>query len=248
MRPVLIEWKGIQIHSYPAMLYLGLLIGIVAQNYAANLEGMDSWRVFVATLLLLVPALVGARLAWVLPRRSRYMRRPERIWDRSEGGAAMYGGLPPAILGSVPLLDVLGIPFWAFWDVATVLLLVGSIFTRIGCLLNGCCAGRSTSARLSLRLPDIDRVWRRRVPTRLLDAGWCGLLLVGVVLLWGRLPFPGALFLYGMGGYGAGRFLLEFTRERQQCLVGRLTINHLVSLALVGVSCALTLSWWPPGS
>lgn len=233
MRPILFEWGGIEVHSYPAMLYAGLLFGVTAENYAANLVGMDSWGVFLATIILLIPALVGARLAYVLPRWGRYRRRPDLIWDRSEGGAAMFGGLPLALLSSVPLLAAIGMPFWAFWDVATFTFLTAAIFTRVGCLLNGCCGGRPSSSRFALRLPSVDGICEKRLPTQLLDAGWCAILLVGAAALWGRLPFPGALFLYGIGGYAAGRFFLEWSRDRRRALVWGLTSGQITSLTLL---------------
>jgi Prolipoprotein diacylglyceryl transferase/Concanavalin A-like lectin/glucanases superfamily len=77
-----------------------------------------------------------------------------RIWRRSEGGMAMYGGLIVTVPLSFPLLRAMQLPFGEFWDAATVTILLGMVFTRIGCLLNGCCAGRPTSAWLGLNLPD----------------------------------------------------------------------------------------------
>jgi phosphatidylglycerol:prolipoprotein diacylglycerol transferase len=225
------------------MLYLGLVLGIVAGNYAANLAGLNSAGVFTATLLLLVPALVGARLLYVASHWETYRREPARIWRRSEGGAAVYGGLPFSLLASVPLLRLLQLPFGAFWDVATFTILTGMVFTRFGCLLNGCCAGRPTEGWLALYLPDQQGVWKRRIPTQLLEAGWAWLLLLGAIVLWSRLPFPGALFLFCLAGYGVGRLLLESTREEQDRM-GGLTIHHFISVALVVLSVVIFIGVW----
>ena len=51
--------------AYLAMLYLGLTSGIIVSNYFANLAGLDSARIFIATVLLTIPFLVGARLLFV---------------------------------------------------------------------------------------------------------------------------------------------------------------------------------------
>lgn len=154
MRQVLFHWRGVEIYSYPAMLYLGLVFGIIAGNYVANMAGLNSARIFVATLLLIAAALVGARLLFVALHWEIYRREPKRIWHQSEGGAAMYGGLPFSLLASVPLLSALQIPFSTFWDVAAFTILIGMIFTRIGCLFHGCCSGRPTNWRFTLYLPD----------------------------------------------------------------------------------------------
>ncbi|MBN1979543.1 MAG: prolipoprotein diacylglyceryl transferase [Anaerolineae bacterium] len=245
MHPVLLHWRGIKIYSYPAMLYLGLVLGIAVGNVAANLAGLDSARVFLATFALIVPALIGARLFYVAAHWDVYHREPRRIWRRSEGGAAMYGGLPFALLLSVPLLRALGLPFGAFWDVMTFTIFTGMVLTRIGCLLNGCCAGRPTDGWLALCLINARGERRRRIPTQLLEAAWGGLLLVGAVGLWGRLSFPGALFLYALAGYGVGRFVLEMMREERRSVLWGFTAGQVVSAGVVLASLVIALVNWP---
>lgn len=138
MRPILFQWRGLTVWSYPAMLYIGLVAGVVAGNVAAHAAGIDAFRAFVATLVLIVPALIGARLFYVASHWQLYRQSLWRICDRSGGGFAMYGGLPVVLLLSVPVLGALRLDFGAFWDVAAFTILVGMIFVRIGCLMNGC--------------------------------------------------------------------------------------------------------------
>jgi hypothetical protein len=65
MRPVLFRWGKLTIWSYPAMLYLGLVLGVVAGNVAAHTAGIDPLRTYFAILILIIPALAGARLLYV---------------------------------------------------------------------------------------------------------------------------------------------------------------------------------------
>jgi len=232
MRPVLVSLGGVRVHSYPAMVYLGLVFGLIAENPVARAAGLATAEVFAATILLLIPALLGARLLFVAEHWAIFHREPRRIWRRSEGGAAMYGGLALAVPLSVPVLAALHLSFWAFWDVATIPLLIGTVFTRIGCLLHGCCGGRPTSGPFGLDLPDHRGIWRRRLPTQLLEAGWAILLLFGVAAIWGQRPFDGAVYLSALMGYGLGRFALELTREDHESR-GVIRVPHVVSAALV---------------
>src|SRR4030095_2264466 len=142
MRPVLFRLRGVPVYAYPALLYVGMVSGVVAGNAMAHAYGIDAFAVFVAMFLLIVPALAGARLLFVAGNWSFYRRDLRRIWNRGEGGAAQYGGLLIILPLSVPVLAALHVPLAAFWDVAAIAILVPMIFTRIGCLLNGCCAGR----------------------------------------------------------------------------------------------------------
>jgi phosphatidylglycerol:prolipoprotein diacylglycerol transferase len=242
MRPVMFRWRGLTIWSYPAMLYVGLVAGVVAGNLAAHAAGLDALRVYVAKFLLIVPALAGARLLYVASNWSTFRRQPSRIWNRGEGGAAQYGGLLVTVPLSVPLLAALHLPIGAFWDVAAFTILVGMIFTRVGCLLNGCCAGRPVK-RWGVYLPNHLGVWARRVPTQCLEAAWAAVLLGGAVAAWGRVPFGGALFLIVAGGYATGRLFLESARERCQ-QTQRFTVHHAISLLIAVVSfAALTIRW-----
>jgi prolipoprotein diacylglyceryltransferase len=226
------------------LLYAGLVAGVVAGNAAAHAAGVDAFRVFVATLILIVPALISARLLYVAAHWTHYWRNPGRIWNRAEGGFSMYGGLPVMLLLSVPLLAALHLGFGAFWDVAAFTILVGMIFTRVGCLLNGCCAGRPSRARLSWYLPNRRGVWDRRVPTQFLEAAWAAMLLVFAIAVRHSLPFPGALFLLVAAGYASGRLVFESTREPEP-RARRITIGHAISAITVVLSCATLVARWP---
>jgi prolipoprotein diacylglyceryltransferase len=223
--------------AYPTFLYLGLVSGVFAGNAAAHASGLDAFRVFVATFLLILPALFGARLLYVVTHWDRYKHDLSKIFNRSEGGAAQYGGILLGIPLSFPLLSLLDLPFGAFWDVAAFTILVGMILTRIGCLLNGCCAGRPSKGWLSVRLPNSAGVWTRRIPLQLLEAALALLLVMASALLWKMMPFPGALFAFVVGGYGCGRLVLESLRELPAGQ--RFTLHHAISLVMVVASGAV---------
>jgi phosphatidylglycerol:prolipoprotein diacylglycerol transferase len=213
MRRVLFRWRGFTVWSYPAMLYVGLVFGVIAGNVAAHAAGLDPLRVYIATMVLIVPALIGARLLFVASEWRHYRRHPRLIWNRSEGGFMIYGAVPVMLLCSVPLLRALRVGFGTFWDVSTFTILVGMIFTRAGCLLNGCCGGRPTRGWFGIRLPNTRGVWQRRVPTQALEAGCAALLLIVAMVMWRRTPFSGALFLLIMLSYSGARLVLELARE-----------------------------------
>jgi phosphatidylglycerol---prolipoprotein diacylglyceryl transferase len=219
------------------MLYLGVVAGLVVGDLGAHAERLDPARVYVALLLLLVPALLGARLASVVGNWPAYRADPGLIWRRSEGGQAMYGGLVAVPL-SVPVLAALHLPFAAFWDVGALSMLTGMAFTRVGCLLNGCCAGRPTTSRFGLVLPDARGVRLRRIPTQLLEAGLALVLLAGSAALATARPAPGAVFAAALAGYAAGRLVLQPLRERQPRLAGVSTVR----IASFGLLAAALLS------
>lgn len=243
MRKVLFSWHGRNVYSYPAMLYLGLVAGVFSGVWAAHTSGMDADRFAVAMLILLVPALVGARLYFVLTRWETYRREPRRIWRRSEGGMAMYGGLILAVPLSFPVLRAMGLPFAAFWDAATFTMLLGMAFTRVGCLLNGCCGGRPTTAWLALDLPDDRGVWRPRYPTQLMEMTFALALFATAFTLRSRAPFPGAIFCSAVVVYGAGRFFLERLRDDETGGRDRAAMQITSVVLLVVALAGLAIVW-----
>ncbi|HYB44830.1 MAG TPA: prolipoprotein diacylglyceryl transferase family protein, partial [Candidatus Methylomirabilis sp.] len=177
MRPVLFRWRGLTIWSYPAMIYLGLVGAVVVGNAVAHADGLEAFRVYVAMLVLSGPALLGAKLLYIATHWELYRPDPSQIWNRDQGGAAQYGGILVALPLSVPLLAALGLPFGAFWDVAIFGLLVLMIFGRVGCVLNGCCAGRPSRSWLAVTSRDRSGAWARRLPTPYLEGALALLLL-----------------------------------------------------------------------
>jgi prolipoprotein diacylglyceryltransferase len=217
MRPTLVAFGGIRVPSYQAMFCLGVTLGVVAQNGAANAAGLSAARVYAATFVLLPIGIAGTRLLYVLGHRHDFRPDPRQILDRASGGMALYGGLLAIVPASIPVLAALAVPFWRYWDVTIFLLLVAMVCTRIGCLLNGCCAGRL-----------------RRVPTQLLEAAVGAALLVAAVALWPVLDRPGELFLLIVAGYGAARTVLQPLRAEGT----RTDATVLISLGLVVCSLA----------
>jgi phosphatidylglycerol---prolipoprotein diacylglyceryl transferase len=243
VRKILLSWRGFNVYSYPAMLYVGLVAGVFAGTYVARGAGLSADRFAVAILILLVPALVGARLYFVLTRWEVYRREPRRIWRRSEGGMAMYGGLILAVPLSFPVLRAMDLPFAAFWDAATFTMLLGMAFTRVGCLLNGCCGGRPTSAWFGLDLPDHRGVWQRRYPTQLMEIAFALVLFAAAFALRGRAPFSGAIFCSAVVAYGAGRFFLERLREDETGGRDQAAMQVTSIVVLIAALAGLALVW-----
>jgi prolipoprotein diacylglyceryl transferase len=243
MRRILFSWRGFHVYSYPAMLYLGLVAGVFVGAHVAQLSGVSADRFAVAQIILIIPALAGARLYFVLSRWSEYRAEPRRIWRRSEGGMAMYGGLILAVPLSIPLLRAFDLPFGTFWDASMFTILVGMAFTRVGCLLNGCCSGRPTTGWLGLDLPDHNGVRKRRIPTQLIEIAWTALLLAAAFVLRPRAPFPGAILCFILISYGAARAFLETLREDATGGRDRIFMQATSVLFLIAGLAGLALVW-----
>jgi phosphatidylglycerol:prolipoprotein diacylglycerol transferase len=243
MHRILFSWRGHNIHSYPAMLYAGLLAGVFVGADVAQGAGISADRFAVAVVILLIPALAGSRLYFVLTRWEVYRHDPARIWQRSEGGMAMYGGFILAVPLSIPLLRALGLPFGSFWDAAVLTILLGMAFTRVGCFLNGCCSGRPSEAWFALYLPDHHGVWRRRIPTQLMEMIFALTLFGAALMLRGHSPFPGAIFCFVVAAYGVGRSYLESLRQDETGGRDKTVLQVTSILLVIAALSGLVLVW-----
>jgi prolipoprotein diacylglyceryl transferase len=243
MRRILFSWRGANIYSYPAMLYIGLLVGVFVGAWVAQSTGLSADRFAIAITILLIPALAGSRLYFVLTRWELYRREPARIWRRDEGGMAMYGGFILAVPLSFPLLRLLGLPFGGFWDAAALTILLGMAFTRIGCFLNGCCSGRPSDAWFALMLPDHHGNWQRRIPTQLMEMAFALVLFGAALALRNVAPFPGATFCFVVAGYGAGRWVLESLREDETAGLDKTSMQATSALLVIAALAGLAFIW-----
>src|SRR5690349_10984916 len=119
MRPVLITVRGLRVWSYPALLYTGMVSGFYVMYLLSPGFGINRDQASLALLILYVPALLGARLWFVVDHWPIYRTDRRRIWRRSEGGLTLYGGLILAVLASPLLLRSMDVGFAGFWDAST---------------------------------------------------------------------------------------------------------------------------------
>jgi phosphatidylglycerol---prolipoprotein diacylglyceryl transferase len=216
------------------MLYLGFAVGVVCGGYET---GLDYPRFAVSALILLVSALFGSRI-WYLIGHSKFLTDATGTVRVTDAGAGLYGGLVLSFAVSWPVLRLTGLEFWRFWDGAAIVMLVGMAVTRFGCLMNGCCSGRETHGRFGLWLPDHRGEWKRRYPTQLFEAGWSATILIIGVWLYGPSDRPGLLFLGSAAAYGIGRLGLELLRADAAITALPTRINVAFSAMLAVVSLA----------
>jgi len=115
------------------------------------------------------------------------------------------------------------------------------MFTRIGCLLNGCCSGRPTSAWFGVNLPDHRGIWRRRIPMQIVELVWAAIILAAALLMRKRNLSPGVSFCLIVITYGVGRFLMEPLRDHdthRDTAILRTASLLLITAALAGITFA----------
>jgi phosphatidylglycerol---prolipoprotein diacylglyceryl transferase len=225
---------GYSVNSYKFFLCVGIYVGTLATAALASFSGLSPLRVGLAAMSCALAGLIGARVYFLLVNASFYLKHRSltAVWDSSAGGLSLFGSLLTFIPTSFAAAAWLQIPLLVLWDYMALGVLAGGFWIRLGCVLNGCCAGRETRGWLSVHLHDTRRVTKPRIPVQFMEMAWWLIGLAAFIMLWpGALP-PGSYALAVTSWYGAGRFFLEPLRERPNIVFGRVRIDQVVAALL----------------
>lgn len=239
MRPVLFEIFGWPIHSYGIMLALAFLIGVIGVGRAARKLGIKFDSIIDLGIWVLVGAVLGARLAYVITEYQYYLNAPLEMIKLNSGGLAFHGGLIGGFLAGYWFVTRQRLHPWKLADLAAPYIALGYAIVRIGCLLNGCCYGKLAAAPWGFACSALDS--QLRYPTQIY--AMLGSLILFAVLwrLRQHRHFAGWLFLLYIGLYSVLRFIIEFFREGPQVFPW-LSLAQLVCV-LLGAG-AFSLIWW----
>jgi phosphatidylglycerol---prolipoprotein diacylglyceryl transferase len=234
--------NGYAVNSYKFFLCIGIYVGTLATAALASFSGISPLRAGLAAMFCGLAGLIGARLYFLLVNATFYLRQRSlaAVWDSSAGGWSLFGSLITFIPISFAAAAWLHVPLLMLWDHMALGVLVGGFWIRLGCVFNGCCAGRETRGWLGVHLHDTRRVTKPRIPVQFMEMAWWLVGLVGFIMLWpGVLP-PGSYALAVTSWYGVGRFFLEPLRERPDIVFGRVRIDQVVA-ALLAIAAGGTL-------
>ena len=92
---------GFEIKYYGMIIATGFLLGLIVSYYAAKHENkFDPELVFDYLITMIIPAIVGARLYYVIFSWDYYKNHLSEIIQIRNGGLAIYGGV---IAGAITL-------------------------------------------------------------------------------------------------------------------------------------------------
>jgi phosphatidylglycerol:prolipoprotein diacylglycerol transferase len=245
MHPVLIEIGRLRIYSYGFMLAASFWIGILLAARRARARGVDPVRIYDLSIILILAAVVGSRVLYILTHRSDYRSVLDvvALW---QGGATFYGGFALALAGAVVYLRRSKLSFLLVADICAPSIALGESLTRIGCFLSGCCFGAPTGSALGVVFPpDCPAGYHAHGvalhPTQLYSSVFTLALAVALLLADRRRPFTGFTFSLLCVLYGAGRFTIDIFRyyEPSSRIAGGLAVSQAASVALAAAGAIL---------
>jgi phosphatidylglycerol:prolipoprotein diacylglycerol transferase len=248
MHPVLLKIGKLSIHTYGFFIALGFLTGIFLAKNEAKRLGADHEKILDLCFYLLIAAIVGSRLFYVVMNPKVFVSDPLEIFRLWRGGLVFYGGFIAALITAIVYMKKRKMQLWKTADIMAPALAAGQFLGRLGCFFAGCCYGKTCELpwAITFRNPNsLAPIGIPLHPTQLYHA-LSNLLIFG--FLWffrSRKTFDGQLFWVYVFLYAVTRSFLEVFRGdfRGYSLGGLLSASQTVGsvMAVIAIVMLVTL-------
>jgi len=250
MHPILFEYGHLKIFTYGFLLALAFLSAIFVAGREAQRLGLPKGQFYDLCFYLILAALVGSRLLYILLELPAFLAHPWKIFALWEGGLVFHGGVILALATAVYYMRKHSMPWRPTLDALAVGTPLGQFFGRVGCFMAGCCYGSPANLPWAVTFTNPQTLCPVRVPLHpaqlyeaFLALGVFGLLQV----LKTHKRFDGQMMLTYFCLAGLVRFGVEFFRnpldDRGPIIMAGLPLTQVLALGLFLVSGGLLL-WY----
>jgi phosphatidylglycerol:prolipoprotein diacylglycerol transferase len=250
MHPILFKIGPITIYTYGFLLALAFLGAIYVAGREARRLGIPGGEFFDLCFYLILAALVGSRLLFVILEPRTFLSHPLKIFALWEGGLDFQGGLVLALIVAFFFIRRHKLPWRPTLDALALGAPLGQFIGRMGCFMAGCCYGKPSNVPWAVTFSNPNTLCPYRVPvhpTQLYE----GFLDLGVFLFlyWfrPRKLYSGQMVLLYLCLAGLVRFGVEFFRSpldyRGPVFFGWMPLTQLLALVLFLVCGGLLIFW-----
>ncbi len=241
MHPILVEFGFFKIFTYGLLVATGFLVAILFASSRAQKEGVDPQKILDLCFYVMISALVGARLLYVVVEYKHFLSSPLEILKFWKGGLVYYGGLILGVVVSLLYMKRHQMPMWKSADLLAPSIALGQGIGRWGCYFAGCCYGRETDVPWAITFADLQSLAPLGIslhPTQVYLS--LNALLIFAFLMWlnKRKTFDGQIFWsYGIL-YSIGRFTIEYFRgdDRGFAVEQVLSTSQFVGIFILALS------------
>ncbi|HUG56697.1 MAG TPA: prolipoprotein diacylglyceryl transferase [Candidimonas sp.] len=237
--PIALQIGPVAIHWYGLMYLIGFALVWFLGRWRINRGETDLTLRNLEDIIFysVLGVIAGGRLGYVLfYKPAEYLAHPLEVFYLWQGGMSFHGGLIGVIVALLIFARKHKKTLLEIGDFVAPLIPLGLAAGRLGNFINGELWGRPTTLPWGMVFPQTgDGIARH--PSQLYEMGLEGFVLFALVWLFARKPRPtGQISAVFLMGYGAFRFLVEFTREPDNylgLLAGGLSMGQLLSIPMV---------------
>jgi phosphatidylglycerol:prolipoprotein diacylglycerol transferase len=266
MRQVLFTipiFGGIKVFGYGVMLVLAFVGSTWMATWRARREKLDPDVILDMAFWVFLLGLIGARLFYCFQYWGRGIDSVLDVIQYWKGGIVYYGGILGGTIAFFAYRHFRPFPLRPYLDAMAPAIMIGTLFGRLGCFLNGCCYGDVCNFPWAVSFPEPSPPWADQMrahllppaatyslplhPTQLysaLDSLIICLLLLAFYPLRRR---DGEVMGLLMIAYPITRFLIEYLRNDEGVFFAGFTISQNVSILLLlgGLAYWIWLSRFP---
>lgn len=221
------------LNAYGLLIALAILLGALLCTREEKERGLPKDTGIDIILYAVPPAIVGARLYYVLFALEQFRQHPLSVLYIWQGGLAIYGGVVGGALGLLVLAKKRGLPYFRILDVAAPSVLLGQAIGRWGNFFNQEAHGREVLFPALQFFPvavQIQSQWY--YATFFYESLWN---FAGFVLIYMRRKRlrvrDGEIILWYLLWYALGRMVIEMMRT-DSLMLGNLRVSQGLSMIL----------------
>ena len=231
--------------TYGFLVALGVLSGLFVTVKLARSQKIDPDSAWNLGVLVVLAAIVGAKVLLIINDFSYYMAHPREIFSLSmiQAGGVFYGGLIAAIGTAVYYIRKYHMPPLRTCDTFAPGIALGHAIGRIGCFAAGCCYGKQTTHFWGVTFTNPlahsfsgTPLGVPLEPTQLFESVIEFTNFLILVWLLKHKKFEGQVIGSYLFLYGVARYFIEFLRddpERGSMFGGLMTGTQFISILLV---------------
>ena len=250
MHPILFEYGPLKIFTYGFLLALAFLSAIFVAGREAQRLGLAKGQFYDLCFYLILAALVGSRLLYILIELPTFLAHPLKIFALWEGGLVFHGGVILALATAVYYIRKHSMPWRPTLDALALGTPLGQFFGRVGCFMAGCCYGAPSHLPWAVTFTNPQTLCPVREPlhpAQLYEA-FLALGVFGVLsVLKTRKRYDGQMLLAYFSLAGLVRFVVEFFRnpldDRGPLFFGWMPLTQLFALCLA-MGCGALMLWF----
>ncbi|MEC4675986.1 MAG: prolipoprotein diacylglyceryl transferase, partial [Nitrospirota bacterium] len=216
MYPVLVRIGPLTIHTYGFLIASGFLVALWLAVRQAKAVGIRRDDIIDIGFYLLLAAIVGSRVFFVLTNWDYYVNNPLDIVKIWKGGLVFNGGLLFTIPTAIWYIRRKRLDFWVTADVFAPSIAIGHAIGRLGCFFAGCCYGKPAAGVFwSVTFSNPESLAMKGVPlhpVQLYEAAGEMLNFLVLIFIRKRGAFRGQLFWIYILNYSIIRLVMEMFR------------------------------------
>lgn len=215
MHPEICRIGPFTIYSYGLMLVVAFIVASTLAGMQAKRQHIHQDAIFNFTLLVFISGIIGARIFFILENSGYYFSHPQEMVMLQHGGLSWFGGLILGNFFGVLYLKKKKLPIYKVLDLIVPFVALGQAIGRVGCLLNGCCFGKTL------------------IPIQIYSSLILTCIFIFLRFLQDRPHKEGRIFYMYLLLYSAKRFFVEFWRVDNEIIIFGLTLFQILSAAIL---------------